>query len=109
MTMEYTTMCRIKRARREAKLNRQRRTAVLIAAIIISVAAVFGALKIGTTEAADSTAVCVVVKSGDTLWSLAEEYKPENKEIRQFVRKIADFNELDGLMIYEGQLIRIPQ
>ncbi len=109
MTMEYATIRRIKRARREAELNRQRRRAALIAATVIFWLAVCGVFKMNLTEASGSDAITVTVSSGDTLWSLAEKYKPEDKDTREFVRKIASFNEMDGLMIYVGQTVKIPQ
>lgn len=110
MTMEYRTECRIKKARREAELNRQRRRAVMviIAVLVFVWIANSGAFSLITTEAASSDAVCVTVHRGDSLWSLAVEYKPEDEEIRQFVRKIANFNNMDSLVVYEGQTIRIP-
>ncbi len=111
MTMEYRTAYRIKKARREAELNRQRRRVILglAAALIFVWLAVFGAPSLHSTEAAGSNSITVTVRNGDTLWSLAAEYKPDDEEIRRFVRTVAAYNSIDDMLIYEGQTLIIPQ
>lgn len=53
--------------------------------------------------------VSYVVKSGDSLWTIAESYLPEAKEdIRDFVREIKQVNHLESDYIYGGQLIAVP-
>lgn len=50
----------------------------------------------------------IIVQSGDTLWNLAEEFGPDNKDIREVVFEICKINEISADSIYPGQTILIP-
>ena len=50
----------------------------------------------------------VTVESGDTLWSIAEEYAPENVDTRKVVYEIRKANNMDTSNINVGQEIKIP-
>ncbi|MGM9551093.1 MAG: LysM peptidoglycan-binding domain-containing protein [Clostridia bacterium] len=53
--------------------------------------------------------LCHAVESGDTLWSIAEEYKGENVSTGDFVRQLKKINEMKTSEIYVGQLLIIPE
>lgn len=44
---------------------------------------------------------------GQTLWSIAREYTPDNKDIRETIHEIRELNNLTDATIYEGQTIKI--
>lgn len=52
----------------------------------------------------------VVVKSGDTLWSIAHTYDRSNGDIdiRKLIYEIKELNQLTSAQIYPGQVIYIP-
>ena len=49
------------------------------------------------------------VQTGDTLWNLAEEFGPDNKDIREIVYQICKVNDISADSIYPGQKILIPE
>lgn len=51
---------------------------------------------------------CVEIESGDTLWSIAKEYKPDNKDVRQVVYDICEANDMSAEDLNVGQKIIIP-
>ena len=51
---------------------------------------------------------CVEVKSGDTLWNIASEYKPTNKDVRQVVYDICQTNDISADQLTTGQKILVP-
>ena len=51
----------------------------------------------------------IVVQSGDTLWDLAQEFGPADKDVREVVYDICRYNEISADSIYPGQTIMIPQ
>ena len=51
---------------------------------------------------------CVEVESGDTLWSIAAEYAPDNKDVRQIVYDICETNDIQANDIASGQKILVP-
>ena len=48
-----------------------------------------------------------IVGQGDTLWSIATEYKREKQDIREYVYQLAELNNIDNCLIYPGQTIKI--
>lgn len=47
------------------------------------------------------------VSKGETLWNIAKEYTPSNKDIRQTVYEIKQLNNMTDSTIYPGQTIKI--
>lgn len=50
----------------------------------------------------------VVVQAGDTLWEIAEEYKPEQMDTRKFMNRIKKANHMSSGAVYENQTLSIP-
>ena len=50
----------------------------------------------------------VNINSGDTLWTIAEQYMPSDMDIRKAVHIIKNVNEIDS-QIQPGQTILIPE
>jgi nucleoid-associated protein YgaU len=80
-------------------------TALIVAAVIISGFALSG----GVSGTEKQTYKTVTIKSGDTLWSIAQEYKPADISIRQYIAEITEINDISPGEIYPGQIISITQ
>ena len=52
--------------------------------------------------------ITVLIKEGDTLWSLAKKYKPRKMDIRQYIKEIREVNSLESANIVSGNYIQIP-
>ncbi len=52
--------------------------------------------------------ITVLIKEGDTLWSIAKRYKPKENDIRQFIKEIREVNSLESANIISGEHIQIP-
>lgn len=48
-----------------------------------------------------------IITKGDTLWSIAEKYKSENQDPRDYIYKIEKLNNMSSAAIFEGQTIKI--
>ena len=112
MTVEYHSAYIMKKARRESVLNRQRRIALFAA--FITVLGLWAALSGNfnfTLPCRDNynDGVYVSVERGDSLWSIAGEYKPASRDTRSFMQTIARTNGMSGTAVYEGQVLYIPQ
>jgi hypothetical protein len=79
-------------------------TALLVAVVIISGFALSG----GVSGTEKQTYEAVMIKSGDTLWSIAREHKPADKSIRQYIADIKTINDMAPGNIYPGQVIDVP-
>lgn len=49
-----------------------------------------------------------IVSNGDTLWEIAELYKPESVELRSYIREIMACNDMDTSSIYPNSTLMIP-
>ena len=49
----------------------------------------------------------VTVEKGDTLWKLAKKYS-KGGDIRKYIRKIEEANNITDSTIYEGDIIKLP-
>jgi LysM repeat protein len=47
------------------------------------------------------------VRSGDTLWTIAEDVDPES-DVRGVIAEIKDLNDLDSSLIRPGQILEVP-
>ncbi|GEM_PF-1691985 len=50
----------------------------------------------------------IIAAYGDTIWSIARRFKPVNDDLRQYVYRIQQLNELTHGELQVGQVIRIP-
>jgi nucleoid-associated protein YgaU len=50
----------------------------------------------------------VVVRPGDTLWTLATRYGHEGSDPRATIYAISKLNSIDGGRIFPGQTLRLP-
>ena len=59
--------------------------------------------------AAPERSTTVTVRSGDTLWTLAERYTSAGGNVQDTIDEIAGMNHLRGAMIVPGQRLQIPR
>lgn len=50
----------------------------------------------------------IVIQYGDTLWDLAQEFGPDDKDVREIIHEICRINNISAETIYPGQTILIP-
>jgi predicted Zn-dependent protease len=51
----------------------------------------------------------VVVRPGDTLWSIASAHTSSSNDVQDTIDRITEVNHLSGVSIAPGQRIRVPQ
>ncbi len=90
-------------------VNRLRFTVFLV--VVILTVVMTGGIVFGAFDAEGSsktTYEMITIQYGDTLWEIAECYKPEDKDVRDFMYEICDYNKISAGEIYQGQNIMIP-
>lgn len=53
--------------------------------------------------------ITITVHSGDTLWSIAQEYGDSYRDVREVIDEIKSANQLNTASIQTGQTLQIPQ
>lgn len=102
----YDSYMRMKRERR--KIARQRR--IFSAAVIFAVIFAFILCPGLRTLGSESTHTELYsVLPGDTLWSIACEYKPSDETVDEYLYKLRRANSLSSSEINAGELIIIPE
>ena len=83
--------------------------AKLLILIMVMILMVFPVYKKVKSEKINKTKyIYVTVKNGDTVWKIAKKHNINKKDIRKLVYEIREINDLDSLIIYPGQLIKVP-
>ena len=101
------TSSKLRRLQRMRKLRRQRRAFFLVMMVFFIMIA-HSAFSQNDKNDTSYSVVSVTVQPGDTLWSIAREYKPEGTDLRSFVYELADNNGLSDCSIVCGQSIFVP-
>lgn len=101
------TSSKLRRLQRVRKLRRQR-SAFFMVLMIIVVMMAHAAFSKPDNISEEYNVVSVTVEYGDTLWSIAGEYKPDGKDLREFVYEIAANNGIRDCEIVCGQTIFVP-
>ena len=98
----YDSYVRMKKEKK--KTMRQR---MLFAAAIVMAIVVFMTID-GSGETSGEPLLEHYVETGDTLWSIAAEYKPEGRRMDEFVYEIKKLNDLESSLIFAGEILMIP-
>lgn len=52
--------------------------------------------------------VSVTVAQGESLWSLAEEFAPENQDPREWIYEVSNLNNLESSELTPGMQLNVP-
>lgn len=89
--------------------NKFRFTVFMVCTFLLLFSVVGTAIGINTAQSAQITEYHqVYVQSGDTLWSLANQYGAKNVDKRKIIYEISSLNNLDNNYIYPGQKLKVP-
>lgn len=101
------TSSKLRRLRRQQKLKAQRSKALMLMFLVIfSVSIINFSLSVNSEDRYGVKAV--TVESGDTLWSIAKEHKPDGIDIGEYVYEISKSNGIGNSPICVGQTIYVP-
>jgi LysM repeat protein len=86
-------------------------TPARVAVLLTSIAVVLILLLANTVDAhppSETSGLEYRVQTGDTLWEIAADVTPDGEDIRRIVFEIRDANDLDGSIIFPGQVLQLP-
>lgn len=82
------------------------RTLIIVGILTIIALIIVFSILLTHHDLDDYTTEKYVVQSGDTLWNIAEEYKPDWMDIRQYIDLIEEDNNTSA-MINPGQRLKL--
>jgi hypothetical protein len=62
---------------------------------------------LASNETVETKEIEYVVCKGDTLWKIADKYKLDNQDPREYIYEVKKLNNMTSASIYEGQIIKI--
>jgi Tfp pilus assembly protein FimV len=80
-------------------------TAAVVVAGTLSMAIPGGSPMASSAHAPKS----IVMRSGQTLWEVAERYAPASVDVRAYVDALVEINDLAGGIVQPGERIRLPR
>lgn len=78
---------------------------VILAVLVFS----YISLSVSSVNGTQTEKMEYVVQSGDTLWDIAEEYSPNDMDIREYIYNIKEHNGLETLNIHPGMALEIER
>lgn len=66
-------------------------------------------ISIAKTDKAEAEIITYTITKNETLWSIAKQFTPDTKDIRQTIYEIEKLNNMKDATIYEGQTIQIKK
>ena len=83
--------------------------AIIIAIVLFNVSDISGFSGNTAKEKSYKYYTSIIIRKGDTLWSIAEEYMTEEYDgIEEYIREIRRVNHICGDKIYAGEYLAIP-
>lgn len=64
-------------------------------------------ISIANTDKKEAEIIDYTITPGETLWSIAGEYTPNSKDVRETIYEIKKINNMTDSNIYAGQTIKI--
>ena len=100
----------VRRNSKRYRIASKFRFTAFMSIVVLLLGITLGSLMGYNDASGDSTQeyVKVVVSNGDTLWSIAQRYSNNSKDIRSLIYEISELNGIDSSRIYAGQELSIP-
>ncbi|MGE5631675.1 MAG: LysM peptidoglycan-binding domain-containing protein [Caulobacteraceae bacterium] len=93
---------------RRYKIKNRLRFLISMSLLITIMLISFFTLVVSARGSADLELVSKYVEEGDTLWNLSQEYVSNNMDIRDYIIKVMEVNNLKSANIRPGELIYFP-
>ena len=77
-----------------------------MAIVIFLLVALFN-ISVAKSNKEEAEIIDYTITKGETLWSIAKEYTPNSKDIRQTIYEIKQLNNMSDSTVYENQTIKI--
>lgn len=91
------------------RLTRRGRAVVVLLALALSAVAFVLGSHAAAGATSDGTVERYVVRSGDTLWGIAEASRAEGESVQQQVRELVALNGMSGAHVDAGQELVVPR
>lgn len=94
---------------RKYKIVNKYRFFVAISIILVVLFASMFFMVVNAKSTSNEILVPVYVSQGDSLWQLSAEYSDGNTDIRSYIERVMDLNNLSDATIKPGDLLMFPQ
>jgi LysM repeat protein len=88
--------------------NASARALVIISTIVAALVLLLATAVHAFTTSPPIDTVDYTVRSGDSLWTIAEAVATEEADLRAVVTTISELNELTGSVIHAGEVLEVP-
>lgn len=88
-------------------VNKRKFTKNILILIFIAVIFIICISQIFNKSKYNIETIDYIVSKNETLWSIAEQYKMPNQDVRDYIDQIKELNNMKTATIYEGQAITI--
>lgn len=90
------------------RIKSKKRFIIFLIIALVLMTASFALMFNNTYASSDASAQEYVINYGDSLWSIAQDNKPDGIDTRDYVSKIINMNGLQNGIIKPGAVIQLP-
>ncbi|NLN49734.1 MAG: LysM peptidoglycan-binding domain-containing protein [Clostridiales bacterium] len=90
------------------KIISKSRFILFLAIPIIIIFSIFLGMKVNAKNETDPVCESIYVESGDTLWSISSKYAPNNMDLRLYIDKVMEINDIETAILRPGQMLYVP-
>lgn len=104
----------LRRRKRQRQVAKQKVTLLVISVMIVIIGSiVFGSLFTSAKENTQQQVQykyykSIEIEAGESLWSIAQVYTPDNKDVNVYVDELMELNNLSSEQIHAGQHLLVP-
>ena len=92
------------------RIKNKVRFTIFVVSVLLMISALFGIVTgLSNVEGRQPDKYeTIQIYAGDTMWTIAENYKPEKMDIRDYVNLICEANDIKAGELMDGQEIKVP-
>lgn len=89
-------------------ITNKKRFSMFFAAMLLILCCGFSSVRSYVSNSGDIQMISVFVAPGDTLWDIAIQNNPHNRDVRNLIHEIKKYNHLTSNTIHVGDVLLVP-
>lgn len=102
----------VNKSKSKVKIENQKKRLQIAVTLILIISFLFIFTGLGNANSygdVETEYIDVLIEAGESIWSIADEYTPNNRDIRLTISLMVEINNIESDVIYPGDFIKVPK